>query len=280
MNHKNESQSLKSQVSSLKSESGIWSLESGVKREKIGDKRQEKEEENRIFFNPQWSAGNPQSKDLGLETWDLRLNRNPQSGYALIALLALMAILMLTIVAVAPSIRQQQQREREIEAIIRGEEVAEALRQYARTHNGALPNSLDDLLKGVPSQTKLGKNVQIIRPEALRDPLSSTGEWRVVRVGDPSFKAFQQGLYKYFGTLPPTTDQRLAAKAPQMPPLGLDNLNKATEDKDKAPGGEDDSPNNSFGEIFGVVSRSRRASVVTYYGIERHDHWVFTPFYR
>ncbi|MDT7604929.1 MAG: hypothetical protein QOF61_2926, partial [Acidobacteriota bacterium] len=26
--------------------------------------------------------------------------------------------------------------------------------------------------------------------------------------------------------------------------------------------------------------RSRRKSVLTYYGIERHDRWIFTPAYR
>jgi hypothetical protein len=49
--------------------------------------------------------------------------------------------------------------------------------------------------------------------------------------------------------------------------------------KEEAPGGEDDSED-STGQFIGVASRSRRASVITYYGIERHDQWVFTPYFR
>ena len=99
-------------------------------------------------------------------------------GYTLVALLALMTVLALFALAAAPSIRQQAQREREIEAIFRGEQVADAIRrllllpsQTAEPGNGdaALPTSIDQLLEGVPSGTK---KVQILRASAARDPLS------------------------------------------------------------------------------------------------------------
>ena len=51
-----------------------------------------------------------------------------EDGYTLVALLALMTVLALFALAAAPSIRQQAQREREIETIFRGEEVADAIR--------------------------------------------------------------------------------------------------------------------------------------------------------
>ena len=53
-----------------------------------------------------------------------------KAGYTLVALLALMTILALFAAAAAPSLRQQARREREKEAIFRGEEVAEAIRLY------------------------------------------------------------------------------------------------------------------------------------------------------
>jgi len=46
-----------------------------------------------------------------------------------------------------------------------------------------------------------------------------------------------------------------------------------------APGGEDDSASSS-GPFLGVTSRSQRNSVITYYGIDRHDQWIFTPLFR
>ena len=60
--------------------------------------------------------------------------RGRERGYALIALLVVMSVLMIMTMAAAPSIRQQSRRDLEIEAIARGEEVAEAIRMYIRLH--------------------------------------------------------------------------------------------------------------------------------------------------
>src|SRR5437867_569233 len=90
-----------------------------------------------------------------------------EEGYTLVALLAVMTVLALFALAAAPSIRQQAQREREIEAIYRGEQMAEAIRVYysyqqSRVGPGdpALPTSVEKLLEGLPSGTK---KVQILR---------------------------------------------------------------------------------------------------------------------
>jgi hypothetical protein len=54
--------------------------------------------------------------------------RTGERGYTLVALMAVMTLMTLFALAVAPNILQQAQREREKEAIFRGEEVAEAIR--------------------------------------------------------------------------------------------------------------------------------------------------------
>src|SRR4030095_16509762 len=82
--------------------------------------------------------------------------RYEQSGYALVALLARMSLLTLFALAAAPRIRQQSQREREKEAIFRGEQVADAIRAYFSYRvtvmrvggDQALPSSIDQLLEG------------------------------------------------------------------------------------------------------------------------------------
>src|SRR5207253_5725209 len=108
---------------------------------------------------------------------------NPQSeaGYTLVALLLVMSLLALFAIAAAPNVRQQAQREREKEAIFRGEQVADAIRLYYRYRGAqgvnALPTSMDQLLEGIPRGTK---KLQILRAEAARDPLSSSGEWRLI----------------------------------------------------------------------------------------------------
>lgn len=196
-----------------------------------------------------------------------------ERGYTLVALLAVMSIMLLFITVAAPSIRQQAQRSREEEAIARGEEVAEAIRLYTR-ERGTLPTSIEQLLEGIP---RGAKKVQILRTEAARDPLSSSGEWKLIKKNDAVLLTFQRAVTVYAGgRTPDTRDQLFVQRAGPMPTL-INVLD--TEPQEEAPGGEDDSENSS-GPFIGVISRSRRDSVITYYGIERHDQWVFTPYFK
>ena len=203
--------------------------------------------------------------------------RRGEDGYALVALLALMTILALMMISIAPNLRQQAQREREIEAIARGEEVADAIRLYI-LEKRALPTSMDQLLEGLPRGTK---KLQILRPSAAIDPLSSNGEWKLVRVNDASLTEFQRKVMLYNnGALPRTRDETRVPEVYGLAIKRMSNLiNTKSEDEEAAPGGEDDSENSS-GPFIGVVSRSRRDAVINYYGIGRHDQWIFTPVFR
>ena len=200
-----------------------------------------------------------------------------ERGYTLVALLVVMTLLALFALAAAPQVRQQAQREREKEAIFRGDQVAEAIRSYYR-YRGAqgvnsLPTSMDQLMEGIPRGTK---KLQILRSEAARDPLSSSGEWRQIGATSEDFGQFVRSLTTYSGGTPPTPRRDLAALAGLIP--RMTNIIDAGS-TDTAPGGEDSSANSS-GPFLGVASRSQRNSVMTYYGIERHDEWIFTPLFR
>ena len=192
------------------------------------------------------------------------------------ALLAVMSLLALFALAAAENVRQQSQREREKEAIFRGEQVSDAIRKYYVDYKGArgvssLPTSMDDLLEGIPRGTK---KLQILRVSASRDPLSSSGEWKLISPTSGDVTAFVKALTVYSGGTPPTP--RMTGLAQLIPQLAnvLD-----TESTGTAPGGEDDSAN-STGPFLGVASRSQRNSVITYYGIDRHDEWIFTPLFK
>src|SRR5215207_3997982 len=200
-----------------------------------------------------------------------------ERGYALIALLAVMTLLMIAMTAAAPSLRQQSRRERELEAIARGEEVAEAIRMYIRLNpTKQPPNSMDELLEGV--STGLTRKTKVLRASAARDPLSESGEWRTVKLRDEALVRFIRDISEYAdGRTPtPTNDPALGGiQLPQLTGLVTGLGSGSAEDS----GGEDSSLSSS-GPFIGVASRSRRESIITYYGIERHDRWVFTPFFR
>src|SRR5712691_2501344 len=203
--------------------------------------------------------------------------RHGERGYTLVALLAVMSLLALFAMAAASNVRQQSQREREKEAIFRGEQVADAIRSYYRYKGGqgvnSLPTSMDQLLEGIPKGTK---KLQILRVEAARDPLSKAGEWKLISPTSQDFARFVSSLTVYMGGVPPMPKSDFGSLAALIPRM-MDVLN--TESSGTAPGGDDTSAS-ADGPFLGVASRSQRNAVINYYGIGRHDEWIFTPLFR
>jgi type II secretory pathway pseudopilin PulG len=205
-------------------------------------------------------------------------HRDGEHGYTLVALLAVMSLLMLFAMAAASSLQQQGQREREKEAIFRGVQVADAIRSYYQSKGrqgvNSLPTSMDQLLEGI--QVRGTKKLQILRVSASRDPLSKTGEWKLISPTSQDFGGFVASLTVYTGGVPPTPKAEFAALARLIPRV-TDVLN--TDSSGTAPGGDDTSAS-ADGPFLGVSSRSQRNSVINYYGIDRHDGWIFTPLFR
>jgi len=197
----------------------------------------------------------------------------------------MMTVLALFAMAVAPSIQQQSQREREQEAIFRGEQVADAIRDYYRYRSGtgrgvgaqALPTSMDQLLQGVPIPGG-SKTRQILRPSAARDPLTIEGEWRYILPRSDALIDFQQSIMFYTNNvIPPVRDAQMAQlqqfAVPQI--INTTGLGALSATRDQASVDDD-----ATGPFIGVASRSKRDSVLTYYGIEREEQWIFTPLFR
>ena len=202
-----------------------------------------------------------------------------ERGYALVALLALMSLLALFALAVAPRVQQQTQRDWEKEALFRGEQVGDAIRAYYRSRGAqgvnSLPTSMDQLLEGVqvPGRTK---RIQILRPSAARDPLSPDGEWRLIGPTSQDFRGFVQSLTLYSGGVPPVPRQEFTGLASLIPRMGsvLDVESTSTTS------GSSSTTSAASGPFIGVASNSQRDSVISFFGIERHDEWIFTPMFR
>lgn len=205
-----------------------------------------------------------------------RQQRRDEEGYALVALIAMMSIFAVIALSAVPNFRQQAQREREIEAMARGEEIAEAIRLYI-LEKRTLPTSMEQLTEGLPRGTK---KLQIMRSYAAVDPLTESGEWKLIRPKGPEMIEFQRQVMLYNGgTMPETRDAQRVPDVYRNVLVQINNLVDTSSEEDAAPGGEDSSENSS-GPFIGVVSRSRRNAVINYYGIDRHDQWIFTPLFR
>lgn len=204
-------------------------------------------------------------------------NRKSEQGMSLIAILAVMTIFAIALLAIAPSVQIEVQREKELEAMRRGREIANAIRQYVVANNCAkLPNSIDDLLEGIPEGTK---KKQILRPSAATDPLSEDGKWLLVKATPQTLANFAKRVQSYNGgRLPDSPDK----KCFDQYSLQITNVVDTGGDEDlTAPADETDSTDYSEenAPFIGVVSKSRSRSVITYYGIENHSKWLFTPLF-
>jgi type II secretory pathway pseudopilin PulG len=204
-------------------------------------------------------------------------NRKSERGMSLLAVMAVMTIFAIALLAVAPSVQLEVQREKELESIRRGEEVAKAIEEYIIFHRGAkLPNSIDDLLEGLPEGTK---KRQILRASAAVDPLSEDGKWQLVPIG--KMKSFARRVQSYNNGLLPSSNNSLQQIHNRLGAI-LTNVEKQSDEDPTAPADETDIESFSTGNnpFIGVVSQSKSRSVIAYYGIENHSKWVFTPLFR
>lgn len=197
-----------------------------------------------------------------------------ERGMTLLAVLGVMTVFAVGLLAVAPTVQQEVQREKELEAIRRGEEIANAIRQYVEYYRGAkLPSSMDDLLEGLPQGTK---NRMILRPSAAVDPLSEDGKWRLVKADVNSLAGFAKRVQDYNGGLLPSNPSQTFDR---YAIVIVNLINTGTEDVEEPELSDVDivTDNTPF---IGVASQSRANSVIAYYGIENHSKWIFTPLFR
>lgn len=200
--------------------------------------------------------------------------KKSESGMTMLAVMAMMTLFALALLAVAPAVQVEVQREKELESIRRGEDVAEAIKQFVIFHQGRkLPESIDQLLEGLPQGTK---KRQILRASSATDPLSEDGKWRLIKPEPQIIAAFAKRVQNYNnGVLPTNSPQMLDRYSIVL----VNTLNTGTE-------GEIEEADEDFEIItdntpfIGVASQSRSKSVLAYYGVENHSKWIFTPLFR
>jgi len=206
-------------------------------------------------------------------------HQDDERGYALLALMVAMAILVILLAAAAPVLKHEAQRERELEAIRRGEQVAQAIRDYiVITKTNRLPTSMDELLEGAQAPGRTRKT-QVLRRSSMRDPLSPDGEWRTIKQIDTRvLQSFCNDVRRYAET-------PVLAVSPTAPDI-LKNtqngvclpVNLGVVEPDEPEKVLGDAP--SSGPFVGVASQSQSTSIINYYGIDKHSRWIFTPLFR
>jgi type II secretory pathway pseudopilin PulG len=202
-------------------------------------------------------------------------HKRGERGMTLLAVMGVMVVFAVGLLAIAPVVQQEVQREKELESIRRGEEVAEAIRQYVEYYRGSkLPNSMKELLEGLPQGTK---KRQILRASAAVDPLSEDGKWRLIKADVQSLGPFAKRVQTYNGGLLPSNPSQTFDR---FALVLVNTLNTGSESDVIDPDDSDTELLTENTPFIGVASQSRSRSVIAYYGIENHSKWIFTPLFR
>jgi type II secretory pathway pseudopilin PulG len=168
-----------------------------------------------------------------------------EAGYALVALLAAITVMMIAMAAALPSWRYVMKNEREEELLFRGEQIAKGI-ERCQAKMKIVPTSIDMLLKN-----------KCLR-KAYKDPMTADGKWRLLPPGGvlPAQGAGQ-------GTRP------LGSASPSPSPTPAISGSRL--------GG---SGGNAIGPFTGVVSRSKEKSLRLFVGPgqgpgDEYDKWFF-----
>jgi type II secretory pathway pseudopilin PulG len=102
------------------------------------------------------------------------VHRRRDRGAMLLAILFMMAVMVITALAVAPAFLQQAKRDREEELIHRGTEYARAIKKYYKKF-GRYPANLEQL--------ENTNQIRFLR-RRFKDPLAKDGQWKLLRAGD------------------------------------------------------------------------------------------------
>lgn len=181
-----------------------------------------------------------------------------QRGFAMAALLVVLAIMSLMLSMALPVWHHAAQREREAELIFRGEQYARAIMLYQRQTPGAYPPDVDTLVEG-----------RFLR-RAYRDPMTAGGEFRLILQSELSEFGGAGGDGSPAGDASSEAGggtRRSDDNAGNRPGF-MRGVRPVANRDEREPGGVD-------GNIAGVVSRSEETSIALYNGQSKYSDWVF-----
>ena len=196
----------------------------------------------------------------------MRGRRKKQAGYAILAILFLLVILTLALMAVAPNVARQIQRDREEEMIHRGQQYARAIRKFYKK-TGRYPNSVKDLLDT--------NHLRFLRRE-YKDPMTEDGKWRLLHVGEAQITPtgfFGQALQNVTTGSPGANINPAAGANPQATPSATSSGANTTGQSS----GLSSSTSQTFGggPVVGVSSFSKRQSLKVMNGKDHYNDWQF-----
>jgi type II secretory pathway pseudopilin PulG len=104
----------------------------------------------------------------------MRAARKAEEGFVLVGLIVAIFIILLVLGVAAPRVAKELRREREVEAIHRGNQYVRAVQLYYHK-NGSYPGSVDQMEKS--------NNIRFLRQKYV-DPMTGKADWKLIHVGE------------------------------------------------------------------------------------------------
>ena len=101
--------------------------------------------------------------------------RESEQGFMLVGLIVAIFIILLLLGVAAPKVARELRREREVEAIHRGNQYVQAIRRFYLKNGNHYPNSIEQLEKT--------NNQRFLRQRYV-DPMTGKADWRLIKVGE------------------------------------------------------------------------------------------------
>ncbi|HKD17045.1 MAG TPA: type II secretion system protein [Thermoanaerobaculia bacterium] len=205
--------------------------------------------------------------------------KSPEGGFTLVGVVVAMAIIVILVAAVGPSIAMILERDRQTELIFRGKQYARAIAAFQKRY-GRLPNELKEMSKMKPRTIR----------QLWKDPMCNCDDWQVIFAGSPEAAPM--------GNAPPPQNNGLQTQTPGFrtrTPSGGSGLSSGfgsgfgfDETPTPGPFGSGSGPNltptpssifgqetKKTGPIVGVRTKVHRAAIVPWRGRNFTDEWRF-----
>ena len=98
-----------------------------------------------------------------------------EQGFMLVGLIVAIFLILLVLSIAAPRVSKELQREREVEAVHRGNQYVRAIQLYGRKNGGQFPATMEALEKT--------NNQRYLRQRYV-DPMTGKADWRLIHVGE------------------------------------------------------------------------------------------------
>jgi type II secretory pathway pseudopilin PulG len=105
----------------------------------------------------------------------VEMEQTGEQGFMLVGLIVAIFLILLALSVAAPKVAQELRREREVEAIHRGDQYVRAVRLYYRKMNHTYPGNMEQLEKS--------NNIRFLRQQYV-DPMTGKADWRLIHVGE------------------------------------------------------------------------------------------------